>query len=1271
MIRRRACIVGVGVVPPPTSAAIGPTVEPRPLELPRSLQADERYRVIGEIGRGGMGVVYEAIHCDTGERVAIKTLTSRREGLLRFKNEYRLASRLAHPNLVSLYDLVIADDGAYFVMELAPGVDLRRYVRGGGGACNLPRLYAACAQILDALACLSTAGIVHRDLKPSNIMVSERGHVKILDFGLAGAADTPDFSDAMLAGTPTYMSPEQIDGRPLDARSDLYALGAVVYEMLCGEPPFSGPQRQVLNAHRHQHALPPSDRVEGVPPDLELWVLRLLAKRPEERFASPRAARQALEACGAPPTPARHRAREWGSARFPALDDELIGRAAELGVLRQLCGRAREGGCHLALISGESGIGKTALAEALLDEAREAGCIVLRGACREHEAVTYNAFDQVIDGAAALVERAVQNGRLNKAELSEAVGGDLALLARLFPVLRELTTAEAVEALPAQVDRERAFAVVKRLIERVTATRPLVLLLDDLHWADEDSLALLGHLLAPPGTRGLFVIATAWPPDEADGEALDRFLRRMRRPGADAVLTQLWLGALSPADGARVVESALRQSAEFAPDAIEGICREAAGNPFLLVELAQLHTEHPELPIPTVSTVVRRRLSLLSVDEMALVELAAIAPGPIDAELLRAALMEDSRALSMEGAGLRRLCGLKILRESVKRGRADGPGGRAADNTRGGAGPARYDFYHHRIREAIKAEIPELRARLLHRRLADTLAQLRPDDAEALVRELLLAGDEARAAAHAEAAADAALRRLAHARAVDLYQLALRFAADRQKVASLRLRLAHALEGTGRFAEAMQQYREGLPAAALAPMERLWANIHLANCVMHDGDLEASGRIVEETLAALGLPSARPRPLRALAVLWLLVRLVAAGLFKRPPREADDPETTVRLFTYSMAIPHYQFTSRNLEQLEFALRYRLLGARSPSPEVRQEAEALALILLLPFAHLGGRIARRIAQHFARLEENAPLVAGERARTWLPMMRALFEMVSGRPDRAIPYWEQFADFRVARSGYVALQRQNALFLAGEYDKFVTDVSRGAAHRAEALTPLDILRLAYIERVRGHKETAWRLLADVEHIDPGEIPWTHRSLFAYQLVEMHLLDGDTARACALARSLVPRIRRGALSPTTGAFECADAVVRAFLAEANRLARLGRRDEARALVLEADRALAQTPALEPPLFAARLLHDRALVALALGKHARGLALLEEAEARSRAGAVPCFRMRLLEDLLDVVPADHPRRTALFAEANRLSAQRKLTPRRWRAPWLFPLDV
>ena len=446
--------------------------------------------------------------------------------------------------------------------------------------------------------------------------------------------------------------------------------------------------------------------------------------------------------------------------------------------------------------------------------------------------------------------------------------------------------------------------------------------------------------------------------------------------------------------------------------------------------------------------------------------------------------------------------------------------------------------------------------------------------------------------------------------------------------------------------------------------------MHLANCLMVDGDLEASGALCTEGLAELGHAPSRPKLLRALSVLWLMIRAVVSGWAKKPPRAVDDPETAVRLFTYSMAIPHYQFTSRNLEQLEFALRYRLLGARSPVPEVRQEAAATSLILLLPFAHLGGRIQKRVAAYFAALEDGAMRVAGDRARIWLPLLRALYEVVSGRPDRSMAWWDEFADLRIAKTGYLALQRQNAQFLAGEYDKFVADVSRGAAHRAEALTPLDIVRLAYIERMRGDKETAWRLLADVENVDPAELPWTHRSLFTYQLVEMKLLDGDTEAAARLARTMLPRIRRSALSPTTGAFECADGVTRAFLAEAHRLARIGQRDAALALVKEAERTLKRTPALLPPLFAARMFHDRAVVALALGRRDEGLALLARAEENSRHGAIPCARMRLLEDLLDVLPPDDARRNAIFAEANEMSAARKFTPRRWRAPWLFPLD-
>ncbi|HEX4458413.1 MAG TPA: AAA family ATPase, partial [Polyangia bacterium] len=623
--------------------------------------------------------------------------------------------------------------------------------------------------------------------------------MKILDFGLAGTAETPDFRAAMLAGTPTYMSPEQIDGRPLDVRSDLYALGAIVYELVVGEPPFAGPQRRVLDAQRFAHALPPSDRAHGVPADLELWILRLLAKRPEDRFATARDARAGLEACGAPPPPAHHRAREWGSYEGPAFDSALIGRSPERALLSARLKRAQAGGSgELTLISGEPGIGKSALAAAICDEARAAGCVVLRGACREHEAVTYNAFDQVVDGAAALLEDALHSGKLDATTLRELMGHDLPLLACLFPVLRELVPPEGHEVAPMppamQIGRERAFAVMRRLVQQLTERRPLVLLLDDLHWADEDSLALLGHLVT--GATRLLVLATtrSSPSDtgsgmssDGDGEPLERFLKRLER-GGNAALTRLTLGPLAAGDDARVVAATLPPGLTMEPRAVESICREAAGNPFLLVELGRLHGE--QLALPTLATVVRRRLSQLSAEELALVELAAIAPGPIDGELLRATSMNDAATSSLDGAALRRLCRLKILRESPRH-RALKPEPPPASGARPPSQPTaetRYDFYHHRIREALAADIPEPRARRLHRQLADTLAQLRPDDAEPLVRELMLAGEPARAAEHAETAGDAALGRLAHARAVELYALALRHAPNPTRAARLRLR---------------------------------------------------------------------------------------------------------------------------------------------------------------------------------------------------------------------------------------------------------------------------------------------------------------------------------------------------------------------------------------------------------------------------------------------------------------------------------------------------
>ncbi len=692
-----------------------------------------------------------------------------------------------------------------------------------------------------------------------------------------------------------------------------------------------------------------------------------------------------------------------------------------------------------------------------------------------------------------------------------------------------------------------------------------------------------------------------------------------------------------------IVERAL------SPSAAASILAEACGNPFLLVELSRLHLEEG-LEHPTVGEVARRRLMLVDADETPLLELAAVAPSPIDADLLRAALGADSRRMQLESSGLRRLCGLKILREAGSRSASLLP---LRDSER-------YDFYHHRIREAIRDKIPPARQRRLHLRLADTFAALRPDDPESLVRELRLGGDEVRAAQHAERAAEAAIAKLAHARAAELYRLALSYAVGSDAL-RLRIRLGEVLEAMARFAEASEHYRKALVEPDLIGLERTRVETQQANCLMHTGELERSGRLVEEVLASLGHRPHRARLLKIFSVLWLALRVFFGGPLRRRRRRDDDLPTRVKLNAYALAVPHYQFVGRNLEQLEFALRFRLLGARSPSADVRQEAEAMALILLLPVAHLGRFARRRVRAHFRRLEAGGIDLSGDRARAWLPLLRALYNMVSGRPDRAHNHIDAHQRGRRARSGYVALQRHNALMLAGEHDRFLSDLSPEVA--GDSPRPLDIVRHAYIERIRGHRDKARRLIANLR-VTPDDVPWTHRSLFTYQLVELHLLDGDAPEAVRLARTLLDRIRKGAVSPTTGAFESADAVARAYVAEARRLQDGGIHlkeaaplvaercfEGARSLLEHAEFALSRMPSFAPPLFAPRLLHDRAVVALARGRRSEALRLFARAEEQSRDSVIPCFRLRLLEDFLLLLAADHPQRALYIAEADHLA--------------------
>lgn len=278
-----------------------------------------QYLLREKIGEGGMGVVYRATHAMLRRDTAVKLLLPTRvgvESLMRFEREVKLTAQLTHPSTVAIFDYGRTPDGVfYYAMEYLEGGDLERLVEYAG---PLPpgRALWMLEQVCRALAEAHALGLIHRDIKPSNVLACERGGeadvAKILDFGLV--KDTKAEGDAArsnfenLTGTPLYMSPESIAApEAVDARGDLYSLGALAYFLLVGQPIFSGKNVvEVCAAHLHSPPPAPSARRPEVNADLDAVILRCLAKRPADRFASASALRAALLACGA--------ASEWSAS---------------------------------------------------------------------------------------------------------------------------------------------------------------------------------------------------------------------------------------------------------------------------------------------------------------------------------------------------------------------------------------------------------------------------------------------------------------------------------------------------------------------------------------------------------------------------------------------------------------------------------------------------------------------------------------------------------------------------------------------------------------------------------------------------------------------------------------------------------------------------------------------------------------------------------------------------------------------------------------------
>jgi serine/threonine-protein kinase len=296
-----------------------------------------QYRLVRKLGEGGMGEVYLAEHQLLKRPCALKLIKleagSDPVALARFEREVQSAARLAHPNTIEIYDYGRTDDGTfYYVMEYLRGRSLSELVRRAG---PLPpgRLIYLFRQICAGLAEAHAQGLVHRDMKPANVLVAVRGGesdvAKVLDFGLVKVTQDPDAvalsAEMTISGTPLYMAPEQaVADRSLDSRADIYALGAMMYFVLTGQPPFTGESAfAVMMAHARDPVVPPSRLRPGVPEDLEQVILRCLEKKPPDRFPSVKALGDALAACPSAAEWGPNRAEAWWAAELRAAPIEV------------------------------------------------------------------------------------------------------------------------------------------------------------------------------------------------------------------------------------------------------------------------------------------------------------------------------------------------------------------------------------------------------------------------------------------------------------------------------------------------------------------------------------------------------------------------------------------------------------------------------------------------------------------------------------------------------------------------------------------------------------------------------------------------------------------------------------------------------------------------------------------------------------------------------------------------------------------------------------
>jgi hypothetical protein len=939
-----------------------------------------------------MGIVYEALDRESNARVALKTLKDwSADALLRLKSEFRTLQDLRHRNLVRLGELIEEHGQWFFTMELVQGRDFIAYVRTGvnpseskdgyntaeTAPIRVPRgevprtvgfdeqrLRSGLNQLTQALSVLHAAGKVHRDVKPSNILAQDDGRIVLVDFGLAASVDVDCFTSesSQVLGTALYMAPEQAMAGSVGPEADWYSVGVTLYQALTGTVPFDGPPPEVMLAKQRELPAPPSALVPGVPPDLNALCVDLMRVDPSARPTGAEILRRLDQQ--RVPAPASSPASFTQAPVF-------VGRDRELTLLGDAFADVRNHSTAAACIQGVSGVGKTALVRRFVETllAQENDVVVLAGRCYERESVPYKAFDGIVDALTRYMNRMAR---------PDAVVPRMAgLLAQAFPVLMRV---EAIAQAPKlehkildpQELRRQIFAAMRELLTRLGDRHPLLLVIDDLQWADADSMALLKEILRPPDAPALLLLATTRTADEPLFRSLPATIRHI-------VLEPL------PPDEARTLAGQLIERFHPAVSvSADAIAREAGGHPLFIDELVRHAHDHRESAgALRLDEALLARIARLDPETRQILELLAVAGTPLTQTTAARAARLSIAAFTTRLLDLR-------MTNLVRTG-----GARLQDVV---------ELYHDRVREAILGQLDESQRATWHERLAVSIETSEKPDPEALAFHWQSAGDPEKASNFAVRAAERAADALAFDRAARLYELALRLRPpEGGEGRALRIKLGDALANAGRGKEAAAAYLASIEGGTAA--DTLDLRRRAAQQLLLTGRIEEGLDTIQSVLATVGLAyPATPR--RALAaVLWRRLLLKLRGQRFRRRDESSVPTRDLARIDVCWHAGMTLAVTDHIRGHAFHGQGLLLALRAGEPY--RLARALALEIGYRCTP-GGPARASVERMLGVIEPLARELDHPHINGFILAVRGQFHFLSGRFSQALELCQQSED-----------------------------------------------------------------------------------------------------------------------------------------------------------------------------------------------------------------------------------------------------------------------